>query len=344
MSVYKVPQDVEAEDKLLGPFSFKQFIFLLISAMGIALAYGLSKILMPLAIIPMPFVLLFGVLALPIKKDQPMEVYLAAVISFIFKPKIRLWKSDGIESIVKIVAPKIDEPYFNKEYGRAEVDRRLSYLANLVDSEGWAVRGITNPSSPMRQELYNEAQAVDDLLDENNSRTRQIDSLMSQSNMRRRQEMIYRMHNPSQAPQPAQPASPTYTNPQQQTPPQAVAPLTIPAPTNSDSSQPANADEPVLTIDPYPSDMKQSVLSPVGATSSVYGEQAQTTSVGSDKDSSEQAPQIQPEPKASISTVSPAIMNLASNKDLSIEVIQREANRIDKRVKEIEEEVVISLR
>lgn len=37
-------------------------------------------------------------------------------------------------------------------------------------------------------------------------------------------------------------------------------------------------------------------------------------------------------------------MNLANNKGLSIEVIQREANRIDKRAKELEEEVVISLR
>ena len=27
MAVYKVPQDVEADDKLIGPFSFRQFIY-----------------------------------------------------------------------------------------------------------------------------------------------------------------------------------------------------------------------------------------------------------------------------------------------------------------------------
>jgi hypothetical protein len=32
MAVYKVPQDVEAEDKLIGPFSFRQFIYLIIVA------------------------------------------------------------------------------------------------------------------------------------------------------------------------------------------------------------------------------------------------------------------------------------------------------------------------
>ncbi|QWQ31435.1 PrgI family protein [Candidatus Minimicrobia vallesae] len=87
MSVYKVPQDVEAEDKLLGPFSFRQFVFLIIAVIGIAIAYGLSTILLPLAIIPVPMILFFGALALPLKKDQPMEVYLAAVISFMLKPK-----------------------------------------------------------------------------------------------------------------------------------------------------------------------------------------------------------------------------------------------------------------
>ena len=33
MATYKVPQDVEAEDKLLGPFTFRQFIYLLIACL-----------------------------------------------------------------------------------------------------------------------------------------------------------------------------------------------------------------------------------------------------------------------------------------------------------------------
>ena len=30
MGQYRVPQDVEAEDKILGPFSFRQFVYLMI--------------------------------------------------------------------------------------------------------------------------------------------------------------------------------------------------------------------------------------------------------------------------------------------------------------------------
>ena len=75
MAQYKVPQDVEADDKLLGPFSFRQFVYLLIAGGLIALAIGLFQLFPLLVIIPLPFVLFFGALALPLRKDQPMETY-----------------------------------------------------------------------------------------------------------------------------------------------------------------------------------------------------------------------------------------------------------------------------
>ena len=350
MSVYKVPQDVEAEDKLLGPFSFKQFIFLIIAVMAIGMAYGLAQILLPLAIIPLPVILLFGALALPLKKDQPMEVYLGAVISFIMKSKVRLWKPDGIESLVDIIVPPVTDENLNKGFNQQEVERRMSYLAQVVDSQGWAVRGVDNPESPLRQELYNEAQTVDDLLDENNTRAQQIGSLMNQADMRRRQEMIYRMHNPV----PVQPVMAQPVNQpqvaqivQQPIPPTPQAPVyqqetPVPAPTTT-TTPAEETDEPTLTIDPYPNSMKQAVLSPVDdqvddVPSITAPVPAQTN------DTVQPQPPAKQEVASSIGTISPAIMNLANNKGLSIEVIQREANRIDKRAKELEEEVVISLR
>ena len=90
MAVYKVAQDVEADDKLIGPFSFRQFIYLIIVAISIALAWGLSRIFVGLAVIPLPLILFFGALALPLRKDQPMEVYLAALVSYYLKPRKRL--------------------------------------------------------------------------------------------------------------------------------------------------------------------------------------------------------------------------------------------------------------
>lgn len=303
MSVYKVPQDVEAEDKLLGPFSFRQFVFLIIAVIGIAIAYGLSTILLPLAIIPVPIILFFGALALPLKKDQPMEVYLAAVISFMLKPKKRLWQPDGIERLVEVIAPKVEEKTYGNNYDQAEVQRRLSYLANLVDSQGWSIRGVNNPNSSMRADLFNEGQAANDILDENSATAQNINHLINQSDVRRRQEVIQKMQTgqsatppPTQTPQPFQPDNPIPATP--------------------------------LQMNPYPT-MRQSVLNPVsGRPVANTPAQTQPTTM----------------PQTSVNEVPPAIIELANNRDLSIETIAREANRIQQENKLSDEEVVISLR
>ena len=303
MSVYKVPQDVEAEDKLLGPFSFRQFVFLIIAVIGIAIAYGLSTIFLPLAIIPVPIILFFGALALPLKKDQPMEVYLAAVISFMLKPKKRLWQPDGIERLVEVIAPKVEEKTYGNNYDQAEVQRRLSYLANLVDSQGWSIRGVNNPNSSMRADLFNEGQAANDILDENSTTAQNINHLINQSDVRRRQEVIQKM-------QTGQSATPPPVQPSQSSQPDNPAPATP------------------LQMNPYPT-MRQSVLNPASERP-VTSAPAQTRPTTT--------------PQTSVNEVPPAIIELANNRDLSIETIAREANRIQQENKLSDEEVVISLR
>jgi hypothetical protein len=100
MAVYKVPQDVEADDKLIGPFSFRQFIYLIIVAGAGFIGWMLYQLFLPLVIVVIPVILLFGALALPLRKDQPMETYLAAIISFYLKPRRRLWSPDGAQALV----------------------------------------------------------------------------------------------------------------------------------------------------------------------------------------------------------------------------------------------------
>lgn len=168
MAVYKVPQDVEADDKLIGPFSFRQFIYLIVVAISGAGAWGLSTIFIPLAIIPMPFILFFAVLALPLRKDQPMETYLTAVVQFYFlKSRKRLWQPDGIDSFVTIIPPKDADKIRTKNLSEDEATNRLGYLANLVDSHGWSVRGagVASPDTSINNDLYYESQQTADMMD-----------------------------------------------------------------------------------------------------------------------------------------------------------------------------------
>ncbi|MBR3144195.1 PrgI family protein [Candidatus Saccharibacteria bacterium] len=189
MAQYKVPQDVEAEDKLIGPFSFRQFVYLLVAAGCIALTVGLFQLFPLLAIIPILPAFLFLILALPLKKDQPMETYLAAIVSYYLKPRTKHWMPGQRESTILITAPKIVEDTRTRDISEEEATHRLSFLADIVDTQGYAIKGATNSS--MREDLVAEANATEDMFDAydsmNLNKTIQDDATV------RRQEAIREM-------------------------------------------------------------------------------------------------------------------------------------------------------
>lgn len=166
MAQYKVPQDVEADDKLLGPFSFRQFVYLLVAGGLIALAVAFFQIFPVLAIVPVPFILFFAALALPLKKDQPMETYLAAIASFYLKPRKRIWTPGQRDSTITIAAPKIEDDSKARDITGEEATHRLSFLANIVDTEGQAIKGGTPPNNKqVREDLIAEANATYDMFE-----------------------------------------------------------------------------------------------------------------------------------------------------------------------------------
>ena len=342
--MYKVPQDVEAEDKLLGPFSFRQFVFLIIAVISLGLAYALARILLPLGLIPVPIALFFGALALPLRKDQPMDVYLAAVISFMLKPKRRLWQPDGIEYLVEVTAPKTEETTRRNSYDQEEVQRRLSYLANLVDSRGWSIRGVNNPNSSMQADLYNEAQTAFDPLDETGATAQNIANLIDQSDARRRQAMIQTMSAAQQ----------TATDDLQ-----GVSSTDDQSSQSSDSNSSASNTQPsqddnVLVLDDnasagQESDIEQAIASSMKA--GPYPTMRQSTLIPLDEIPTQPVTEVPLAPdtatQTSLDSVSPAIMDLAKNhSDFSVQTIQRVANEIEQkeRAKKSDDEVVISLR
>ena len=335
MAVYKVPQDVEADDKLIGPFIFRQFVYLIIVALSIAAAWALGQLFLPLIIIPLPVILLFGALALPLRKDQPMEIYMAAIVSFYLKPRKRLWKPDGLMSLIEITVPKVAEVQRTKDLSQSEASQRLSYLANVVDSQGWSVRGVgaPTPNSPMNIDAYYAAQQTEDILDNNAPVSQNIDHMIDEADNRRRQEMIDRMHQAPVEPSVAAP-SPQIINPYDTFLAQQTAPASVPV-EDTFVAMPAPqapqvaADDPSVHFNPYPADIRQTVIQPL---SEQLVKQATP------------AP-IPPTTSTSVKPVSPDIINLANQHDLSIETIAREANRIKQREEKLsEDEVVISLR
>lgn len=319
MAVYKVAQDVEADDKLIGPFSFRQFVYLIIVALAGALAWGLSQVFVGLAIIPLPIIIFFGALALPLRKDQPMEIYLAALVSFYLKPHKRLWNPDGIESLVEITAPKVVEIQRTKSLSESEAEQRLSFLADIADTQGWSVRHVTAPppQTSMASDVYFAAQETEDVLDASGGVSQVFDNMINQADVKRREDMMARMHTavvPEVAVATAPIAPKVAADPQAFTIPPIAAPL--------------QDEDPVMpTYNPYPTEIHQAMLQPLSAQIQPLPE-----------------PVVTPQVTTSETRVSPDIINLANNPDLSIETIQREANRIQEKEERGADEVFISLR
>lgn len=197
MATYKVPQDVEAEDKLIGPFSFRQFIYLIVAAIAGGVAYGLSRIAMWLVVVPMPLILFFLVLALPLKKDQPFEVYLAAMIRFLLKPKLRMWEPEGNVRFVQINSSKPAEEIQLKEFSGDEAAQKLEYLANIVDTGGWASRGVSAPvdfgASPLNDTILAETDTTEDVMDDATTVVQSFDTLLEHEEQQKRDDMAKMM-------------------------------------------------------------------------------------------------------------------------------------------------------
>lgn len=143
MATYKVLQDIEAEDKFLGPLTLKQFIFAAIALVSaylsvIFLTKGLWVLVFPMV----PVIIVTGFLAFPWGRDQPTEVWLLAKLRFMFKPRKRIWDQTGIQELVKITAPVQAQVNFSDNLSQTEVKSRLRALADTIDSRGWAIKSV----------------------------------------------------------------------------------------------------------------------------------------------------------------------------------------------------------
>src|SRR3990167_8981616 len=113
MATYKVIQDIEAEDKLLGPLTLKQFIYAIIVVVSGFIAFKLATVAWYLSLPFLPPMVVFGILAAPLGRAQPTEIWLLAKLRYWLKPRLRTWDQSGQLDMVTITAPKKIEEYLS---------------------------------------------------------------------------------------------------------------------------------------------------------------------------------------------------------------------------------------
>jgi hypothetical protein len=302
MAVHTVPQDVETDDKILGPFNLRQFIYLLIAAAFCGIGYVLFRIFVPLVIIVIPPVAILLVLALPLKKDQPMETYLAAKISFIFKNNKRIWTPGQSESTIEIIAPKKEESDHSKGLSRAEVSKRLSFLADIVDTEGYAIKN-SSPNLPFNQEVYAEAESITDMYDADRNQT--LNQNLADNNVQNREALVSQVQQAITNNTPMQPVVGT-VQPQNNFFEQAPV-----------EQAPNLPEMPDYYATAQPHHIAQ------GAPTDIFGDSNATAT--------EPEAEAQAEQEQSVPTANPSMVELAHSDDLSVQAIAKEANRISEK-------------
>ncbi len=88
---FKVPQFIDIEDKIIGPLTLKQFIYLLGGLGVIAISWFYFK-LGVFIIISIPILVLSLGLAFFKVNGRPLVSILGSLIKYMTKPKLYLWK------------------------------------------------------------------------------------------------------------------------------------------------------------------------------------------------------------------------------------------------------------
>lgn len=286
MATYKVIQDIEAEDKLIGPLTLRQFIYALTAALFGYLTFLVSTkgaVFMAIIFFPLTVICLF--FAWPWSRDQPTEVWALAKIRFMVKPRKRIWNQSGIKELVTITAPKRMEQILTNGLNQNEVKSRLKALADTIDSRGWAIKNVnvsmygqpalvmSDPNSERLVSLSSlpqpvssvDVKASDDMLDvKNNPVAAQFDTMIAASAKAHREQIIERMRG-SSPPVAATPVPPPAPAQPVQTPQQNYWFLSEPAQVTSTLPQDAvtfntqvvapgtpTADLPVTAANPTP--------------------------------------------------------------------------------------------
>lgn len=91
---YQVPQFIEVEDKIFGPFTLKQFIYLA-GSVGISVVIFLSLPFFFALLLSIPFIALGGALAFVKINQKPFVEVLESAFFFFTNGKMYLWKKRG---------------------------------------------------------------------------------------------------------------------------------------------------------------------------------------------------------------------------------------------------------
>ena len=89
--LFNIPQFIDKEDKIVGPFTAKQLGWMAAAATILLVLFGLLDT-SAFFIAALPVCAIFAALAFYRPNDQPLILFILSSLNFAFRPKIYIWK------------------------------------------------------------------------------------------------------------------------------------------------------------------------------------------------------------------------------------------------------------
>ena len=130
---FVVPQFIDAEDKIIGPVTVRQFIIMLVAFLVAALLFKLLSFLWFL-LTALPIIVAAGVLAFGKVNGQPFHYFILNLMQTFRRPRLRVWdktlNDSELRALTKTVAAPPPPPPARKAPVSASKLAELSLVVN----------------------------------------------------------------------------------------------------------------------------------------------------------------------------------------------------------------------
>lgn len=126
---FQVPQFTEIEDKIIGPFTLKQFIYLLIGGVIIFIVYKMFNLFVAI-LVGIPVAAASVALAFIKINNRPFIEVIRNVLGFLKKPDFYVWRKPVAKKQRETTPPIIE---------KAPVGREKTIRKETLQDIGWKI-------------------------------------------------------------------------------------------------------------------------------------------------------------------------------------------------------------
>lgn len=168
---YKIPQNLDIEDKILGPFTLKQFLYIIVGGIIVYVLFNIigTKNLTLFILISLPIAALVLALVFVQINGRPFVDFFFYFSEFLKDPREKKWiKATKIKTFNVTAKMSEDEEANQKTLARLAkrgiVQSQLTQMATLLDTRGWDQGSVTmSDNGPTVTKLVKDDEELDDI-------------------------------------------------------------------------------------------------------------------------------------------------------------------------------------